>query len=601
MGNKQKKAEQKQTQTQKHKQKQKKKHKPTPTEIIIKSIEPQKEKFKTLFDLGCCFLCCYRIVGIVPPYQALSLFKDSKKAIYRKIFGKPTNVKPTTKPNPYCLACLSILKTENFEQILKVIYQKQGYQNVDFFGINITVPPSIILRESCLCLFVSLPLDNIIPLKQILKETVFERSKLESLLGAPQGLIDQASLSIKIGWKYPYDKKEISQIKSLLPSSNRKRKKQSYKTKLKLKTKEKKVLQQQLFEQKEQEKKKQKQKQKENEKEKEKEIEKEIENENENEKEMEIENEKIEKQRELEDKFLVKYDPEAQIITSKSVKNSLKNITKDELEELCPIPPEPVKEQTSVIIYFTSKPIYIFGKYCKMSRNIPNAPWYIGDERKGNYSVEEFVSRPLTNIFSGTHSGFVSSGREDIDVRMLGTGRPFILEIYEPKIYKQMLSLKEKKQIVEQVFNISEGLVTIKDLKVVGKSYRKKTIEGENKRKGYRCVVWCKCSFDQQLFTQKLHGLTSDTNGELILKQKTPVRVLHRRNLAVRERTIYEIKNIKQINQNFLIMDLITQGGTYVKEFINGDFGRTNPNFAQIIGCKSELVQLDVISVNLNK
>ncbi|KAJ6237687.1 tRNA pseudouridine synthase pus10-related [Anaeramoeba flamelloides] len=582
----------------------------SPLEVNIKSIEPQKEKFKTLFDLGCCFLCCYRIVGIIPPFEALKVFKDITDTHYQQIFGETRNSKLTTTSNSCCLACLNLLKTENLEKNLIKLIKKKGYQNIGSFGISITIPPSVILREHCLSLFVSLEPSNIIPIKQIMKYTVFKQSKLESVFKVPQVEFDQACLSLKIGWHYPNDSQEISKIETLLPSSKLKRKKQSFKTRQRKRTKENKILNQKLFKQqlkendmeKENENENENENKKEYENEKEKEKENDIEKEKEKEKETKKEKEKErEKERELEDDFLGNIDPEQQLFGSNCIQSTLKDITKNELEQLCPIPPEPVKDQTNIIIFPISKPIYIYGRYLKMSRNVPNAPWYIKGERKGNYSVEEFVSKQLTNLFSGTHSGFVSSGREDIDVRMLGTGRPFILEIIEPKIYKKLISLEEQKQIIDQIFQNSEGLVTVKDLEIVDKSHRKKTIKGEGKSKAYRCIVWCECNFNQQLFTQKLQQLTSDTNGTLLLKQKTPVRVLHRRNLTVRQRAIYEIKIVEQINDNFVVIDMITQGGTYVKEFICGDFGRTNPSFSQIIGCKSEIVQLDVISVNLNK
>ena len=36
-------------------------------------------------------------------------------------------------------------------------------------------------------------------------------------------------------------------------------------------------------------------------------------------------------------------------------------------------------------------------------------------------------------IFTGMEYKFSSGGREDIDVRMLGSGRPFVIEIISPK------------------------------------------------------------------------------------------------------------------------------------------------------------------------
>jgi len=53
------------------------------------------------------------------------------------------------------------------------------------------------------------------------------------------------------------------------------------------------------------------------------------------------------------------------------------------------------------------------------------------------------------------------------------------------------------------------------------------------------------------------------------------------------------------INAHFVILDLETQAGTYIKEFIHGDLGRTTPNFGALMGCETDILQLDVLSVDL--
>ena len=37
-----------------------------------------------------------------------------------------------------------------------------------------------------------------------------------------------------------------------------------------------------------------------------------------------------------------------------------------------------------------------------------------------------------------------------------------------------------------------------------------------------------------------------------------------------------------------------TQAGTYVKEFVHGDFGRTSPNMCTILNCDVDIIALDV-------
>ncbi len=55
-------------------------------------------------------------------------------------------------------------------------------------------------------------------------------------------------------------------------------------------------------------------------------------------------------------------------------------------------------------------------------------------------SVEELSSKPLLEATEGEETFFHASGREDIDARMLGTGRPFVIEVSKPK--KRFVDLK---------------------------------------------------------------------------------------------------------------------------------------------------------------
>lgn len=57
----------------------------------------------------------------------------------------------------------------------------------------------------------------------------------------------------------------------------------------------------------------------------------------------------------------------------------------------------------------------------------------------------------------------------------------------------------------------------------------------------------------------------------------TPIRVLHRRAPLTREKIIHKIKLIEINDQNYICL-LATSAGTYIKEFVHSDLGRTNPN-----------------------
>ncbi|RZB39735.1 tRNA pseudouridine synthase Pus10 [Asbolus verrucosus] len=63
------------------------------------------------------------------------------------------------------------------------------------------------------------------------------------------------------------------------------------------------------------------------------------------------------------------------------------------------------------------------------------------------------------------------------------------------------------------------------------------------------------------------------------------------------------LNNIKEelTGRNDLFeLDMVTQAGTYIKEFVHGDFGRTKPSLSEIIGGHVDIVALDVLDIHLD-
>lgn len=79
------------------------------------------------------------------------------------------------------------------------------------------------------------------------------------------------------------------------------------------------------------------------------------------------------------------------------------------------------------------------GRYRKLSRELSQSPWILGGKRVMADSVSEIIAREIAPYFSVDpvaqveQINFMSSGREDIDVRCLGKGRPFVLELVNSK------------------------------------------------------------------------------------------------------------------------------------------------------------------------
>ena len=64
----------------------------------------------------------------------------------------------------------------------------------------------------------------------------------------------------------------------------------------------------------------------------------------------------------------------------------------------------------------------------------------------------------------------------------------------------------------------------------------------------------------------------------------------------VREKQIYDCK-IEKINDNTATLTFETESGTYIKELVSGDDGRTKPSIAELIGSPCKVVELDVIEI----
>jgi len=87
-----------------------------------------------------------------------------------------------------------------------------------------------------------------------------------------------------------------------------------------------------------------------------------------------------------------------------------------------------------------SNPLFIAGRYRKLKRGIPQTTWLCskcrgkGCEECGGTgklypeSIEELISKPILEATSGSEAILHAAGREDIDVLMLGDGRPFVIE-----------------------------------------------------------------------------------------------------------------------------------------------------------------------------
>lgn len=134
----------------------------------------------------------------------------------------------------------------------------------------------------------------------------------------------------------------------------------------------------------------------------------------------------------------------------------------------------------------------------------------------------------------------------------------------------------------------------MRDLQIVTREAMSRMKEGEEeKTKSYTALVWTQKPIQREDIS------FIDDIKDLTLDQKTPLRVLHRRALAVRQRAIHNMST-RFLDSHHFYLRLKTQAGTYIKEFVHGDFGRTNPNLCQLLKTDTDILELDVESVDVD-
>ncbi len=243
--------------------------------------------------------------------------------------------------------------------------------------------------------------------------------------------------------------------------------------------------------------------------------------------------------------------------------------------------------------------LFLYGRYQKLVRGIPQTRWPCRECRgKGcsrckqtgkmyAESVEELIAPSILEVTGGSDVKFHGAGREDIDALMLGSGRPFVIEVLNPRIRSIPLDKVEK-----QVNKATTGKVKVANLRFANKQVvQRLKSSATSSKKVYKAIVHVGAPIPQDAL-KALQELSTP----LQVNQRTPQRVSHRRSDRVRKKRVDTLE-VVPIDAKTFELTIRCQGGLYVKEFISGDEGRTVPSIAEILGIPAECAQLDVIDV----
>lgn len=258
---------------------------------------------------------------------------------------------------------------------------------------------------------------------------------------------------------------------------------------------------------------------------------------------------------------------------------------------------DPVKD----VLEVQANPLFIYGRYRKFERGIPQTHWDCRACRgagceKCNFtgkqyqdSVEELIGRPAVALFGAGNAVLHGAGREDIDARMIGTGRPFILEIVSPE--RRSVPIAE----LETAINASAAGRVEVELERWTDRPEVEILKSNKAHKKYRIVVGTDGSPSADAFAKAIKSLSGAK-----ISQRTPERVAHRRADKIRERRVLDIVCTGEDAGRFIV-EVTGESGLYIKELISGDNGRTTPSLSEALGMPARVTSLDVVLVEEKK
>ncbi|MEX1026166.1 MAG: tRNA pseudouridine(54/55) synthase Pus10 [Planctomycetota bacterium] len=251
--------------------------------------------------------------------------------------------------------------------------------------------------------------------------------------------------------------------------------------------------------------------------------------------------------------------------------------------------------------------VFLEARYRKLSRDLPQTVFFCPEckghprrrrkcERCEGFgkltrdSVQELVAWVVAKGFGTRKTKFHGAGREDVDVRMLGDGRPFVLELVDPKVFDADLA-----ELEAEVNRRNEGRLEIRGL---CHSDKKRVVELKETHhaKEYEAVVAIEGDVGPDALDEYL-------GRRIEITQRTPSRVAHRRADLDRQRWIelLEFERLEatpdETDAKRWRLRLRTQHGTYVKEVLSGEEERTTPSLASLIGVPCRCEALDVLAI----
>jgi tRNA pseudouridine synthase 10 len=268
-----------------------------------------------------------------------------------------------------------------------------------------------------------------------------------------------------------------------------------------------------------------------------------------------------------------------------------------------------VKERPEVMLLFDTltlgvnadvRALYLYGRYRKLARGLPQTRWPCracrgrdggcescnGTGQQYPHSIQSLVCEPMVEFTTASSDAFHGMGREDIDVRCLGDGRPFVAEMKSP--HRRTIDFDK---LTKSINKAAKDQIEIHGLRLSNRAEVSR-IKETKAEKSYTIRFNSNHTLSDEEISTRIESLSGQT-----LEQQTPQRVAHRRADKVRKRKVVSVENIL-IEDNEIQFDVRCESGTYVKELVHSDEGRTNPSVAGLLEADCEVIWLDVKDIH---
>ncbi|HEY7081556.1 MAG TPA: hypothetical protein VH500_17830 [Nitrososphaeraceae archaeon] len=222
-----------------------------------------------------------------------------------------------------------------------------------------------------------------------------------------------------------------------------------------------------------------------------------------------------------------------------------------------------------------SRSIIAAGRYTKNQRGIYQKTPKSKELTESNAnrpfrkSIEEIITYKVLAATMGSNVRFNWIGSEDKNSLVLGAGRPFFVEILNPK----KRSFSNNSLIIEEC-QINARLAIL-DTDHPRSAPRSRTVT--------KIMIHC----SESLSTKDLRELTSLTGTIVKLKSK----------FSLIEKKIYSV-SVDRIDKSLFYLTIDADSGLPIKQFVGGK-EYANPNISMLLGSQCDCLSFDILDVSV--